>query len=521
MTTPFAFDWVHHAAQHRPETPALGSPEGWLSYAALDKRVRALAAVLRAQGLQAGERVLIALPNGPAPVVASLAAQALGAAAVEVHRDAGSSSLAAILQQCRPRHLFMLGRDTALWQPLLAQSPVEHLHVVHPSALPERMQSLLGPLAQHFSEDGLTQAQGALDSPERWQRKEEACALLVYTSGSTGVPRAVIQSHRNIAVNTAAIVRYLSLSAEDRAMAILPLAYCYGKSVLHSHLAVGASVFFDPRFVYPQVVMTAMQEQGCTGFAGVPLTFELLRRQVQPRAFALPKLRYLTQAGGRMEASTEEWVREQFQPTQLFVMYGQTEATARLSYLPPDKALAKKGSVGVAVEGVRLKIVDEAGKDCPEGEVGQLVAQGESITQGYFQAPEESAELLKGGWLWTGDLASMDAEGFVFLKGRAKEMLKVGGHRVSAQELEQGLLDHPDVLEVAVIGRDDAVEGEVAEAFVVLKPGSPLDEQTLKKHCRERLPAYKVPRGITFLTALPRSPAGKVLKASLKPGELT
>ena len=157
------------------------------------------------------------------------------------------------------------------------------------------------------------------------------------------------------------------------------------------------------------------------------------------------RLRYLTQAGGAMAPDTIAWVRAAFRPARLFVMYGQTEATARLSYLPPERADDKAGSIGIPIPGVELRVMDEPAIEAPPGEVGELVARGDNVTPGYLDEPEETAAILRDGWLWTGDLAERDADGFFYHRGRAKEVLKIGGHRVSPIEIEQVLARHPDV----------------------------------------------------------------------------
>ena len=367
-----------------------------------------------------------------------------------------------------------------------------------------------------LGEDGRLEGPvGELDEPVR---DLDAAALLVYTSGSTGAPRGVIQTHANIDANTRSICEFLQLSAADRAMAILPLSYCYGKSVLQTHLMVGGSVFFDHRFMYPRLVVETIGRERCTGFAGVPLTFELIRRQVDPRSIAMPTLRYLTQAGGAMSLATTRWVREAFSPARLFVMYGQTEATARLAYLAPEDGEENAGSIGRPIPGVELEVVDESGAPRPAGEEGQLVARGANVTSGYFRAPAETAEILHGGWLWTGDLARKDADGFIFLTGRARELMKIGGYRVNPAEIEQRLCAHPDVLEAAVLGQSHPISGEVPVAFVVKRAEASLSEPELRRHCRTALPAYKVPAAVWFIEALPRTSAGKVAKTELKVG---
>ncbi|NOK36228.1 acyl--CoA ligase [Corallococcus exercitus] len=507
--------WVRGHAAATPDAPAVDSPWARLTYAQLEARMLKLAGQLRAAGVEPGARVLIALPLGCAAAVAGLAVQALGACAVELDRETGADSLASILAQTGARHAVIFGQDARRWT---GRSQLGHFFVVHGSRPPERMLGLLKPAScSWLQEDGEVDPEaGATPLAALPSLTPEAHASIVYTSGSTGTPRGVVQTFANIAANTRSIVEYLGLTPRDRAMLILPLHYCYGKSVLQTHLLAGGSVFLDPRFMYPQVVLEAMASEACTGFAGVPLTFELLRRQAAPDSLAKLQLRYLTQAGGGMSPDTIRWTREAFHPAELFVMYGQTEATARLSYLPPSRATDKAGSIGQGIPGVTLAVVADDGTPLPDGEVGQLVAKGANVTPGYLNAPDDTAAILHDGWLWTGDLAWRDADGFFFLVGRAKEILKVGGHRVSPAEMEHVLARHPAVLEVAVVGVPDDLGGEAACAAVVLQPGATAKEDDLRRFCREALPAHKVPRHVLFTEALPRGPTGKVLKADLR-----
>ncbi len=513
--SPFAFDWVFEHAEARPEAPAFGTPQhGWTSYARLAALVRSLAAKLAEEGVGGSGFVIQAAPSNAVAVAASLAAQALGAGAVDVNRELGREALLEILRQTEARTAIVAGRDVALWAELGRVAGLQHLLIVHPSRPTERMEAVLAglrwtwiPEAGDFSCDGAV--------PE-FVRREHAPALLIYTSGSTGVPRGVVQTHANIDANTRAICRYLELGPEDRAMATLPLFYCYGKSVVQTHLCVGGSVFFDHRFMYPRVVMEAIGEQQCTNFAGVPLTFESLRRHVDLSTLKLDTLRFVTQAGGAMHPDTIAWARQAFAPAKLFVMYGQTEATARLTYLPPERAEEKRGSVGRALHNLEVRVVDEGAKPVATGAVGNVVARGPSITPGYFRAPEETAAILRDGWLWTGDLGRLDDEGFLFLAGRTKEFLKLAGNRVSALEIEEVLGRHPAVHEVAVVGTHDPDGEEQALAFVVSAPESSPDEHALRRHCREQLPAFKVPKYVRFTRSLPRTASGKVAKAELQ-----
>lgn len=216
-----------------------------------------------------------------------------------------------------------------------------------------------------------------------------------------------------------------------------------------------------------------------------------------------------------MQQDTIAWARAAFAPAPLYVMYGQTEATSRLSYLPPAWAPEKRGSIGRGMPGVELRVVDEQGAPVPPGVEGHLVARGEVVMPGYLDAPEETSKVLKRGWLWTGDLATWDADGFVFITGRAKQVLKLGGHRVAPAELEHALTSRAGVREAVVVGAPDGLEGEVAIAFVI-SDDALLDQSDLLRHCRSLLPAPRVPRRVVLVPDFPRNTAGKVLLGELQ-----
>ena len=515
--SPSPADWLFFHADRTPDSPAIANPTSRLSYGEMAAAVRALAGHLTARGIGPGSRVLLALPNLPATVVAGLALNALGATSVEVSREWGAEILSDIVRRADVRHAFVWARDVQLWREALDERPLDHLWAVHRGALPTALEdAFAGMPATLFLEDGRIDPDLAAapllsmrDLTPDWP------ALVLYTSGSTGVRHGVVQTFRNVDANTRSIVEYLGLTAEDRALLALPLYYCYGRSVLQTHLFVGGSVFLEGRMAFPRTVLEAIAAEGCTGFAGVPLTFEIFRRQVDISAIKLPRLRYLTQAGGAMAPDTIAWVRAAFRPARLYVMYGQTEATARLSYLPPEQAEDKAASIGIPIPGVELRVVDDLGRELPPGGIGELVARGPNVTPGYLDEPDETAAILHDGWLQTGDLAECDADGFFFHRGRVKEMIKIGGHRVSPIEIEQVVARHPDVAEAAVIGIPHQLMGEVTHAIVVPRPGTTPDQADLHRFCRERMPAYRVPAGFTLVPALPRNESGKLLRAEV------
>lgn len=341
-------------------------------------------------------------------------------------------------------------------------------------------------------------------------------AALMFTSGSTGTPRAVMISHRNIVANTGGIIDYLGLDASDRVMAVLPFHYCFGASLLHTHLRVGGRVVINSHFAYPQLMLDQLERTECTGLAGVPSTYQLLLRSSSFPERRFPALRRLQQAGGKLpNVFIEELLRAQPQAL-YYLMYGQTEATARLSYLPPERLATKLGSIGRGMPGVELRVLRPDGAPAAVGEVGELVARGDNVALGYWDDPEETARTFRDGALWTGDLARMDEDGFLYVVDRAKDFIKPSGHRTAAKEVEDYLVALKDVVEAAAIGVPDDRLGEAVAAFVVLRRGSPLGREDVLAHCRAVMPGYMVPRELTLLPALPKTSAGKVAKAELR-----
>jgi long-chain acyl-CoA synthetase len=342
-------------------------------------------------------------------------------------------------------------------------------------------------------------------------------AALMFTSGSTGKPRGVMVSHANIIANTESIIQYLGLTAADRIMTVLPFHYCFGTSLLHTHLRAGGSLVIDSRFMYPEVVLQRMIDTQCTGFAGVPSHFQLLLNRSSLRQKGFPHLRYVQQAGGHLPPASVRALRDSLPGTRIFVMYGQTEATARLSYLPPELLDSKLGSIGKGIPGVTLQVLTEAGAPVNPGEIGEIVAQGPNVALGYWKAPLESAVTFRDGKLFTGDLATVDADGFIYVVGRSKDFLKVGGRRVSCRRLEEQILEYGAVMEAAVVSLADPILGDAVKLFVVPRDlKSDGLETRLRLFCRECMPPYLVPKEIIIVVCLPKNSAGKVLKERLK-----
>lgn len=344
----------------------------------------------------------------------------------------------------------------------------------------------------------------------------DADALLMFTSGTTSGPKAVRLTHRNIQANTGSIISYLDLRRDDRMLVILPFFYCYGASLLHTHLRAGGSIVLCNQFVFPEVAIDMMERTRCTGFAGVPSSFQLLLRASTFASRPLPSLRQIQQAGGRLPpVMVEELVAAQ--PTaQLYVMYGQTEGTARLSYLPPEQRSTKAGSIGRGIPGVTLRVLDDDGRPVGVGEIGEIVAYGDNVSPGYYNDPDESAKKFHGGGLWTGDLAVIDDDGFIYIVDRKADFIKSWGHRVSSLEIEACVLQMSDLVSAAAIGVPDPGAGEAIALAATVRPGAAVSADDVLAFLRRNLAKHMVPRSVHLVEAMPMTASGKIAKTELR-----
>lgn len=369
---------------------------------------------------------------------------------------------------------------------------------------------------QFFDEDDFsTFCQTPASADLSSQVDENQVAELIFTSGSTGLPKGVMLTHKNLIANTSSIVEYLTLTEKDIIEIVLPFFYCYGLSLLHTHLRVGGSVVMNNSFIFIGSVINDLKNYKCTGFAGVPSHYQILLRKTKSfKTTEFPDLRYVTQAGGKLHTVFISEFTEAFPKVDFYVMYGQTEATARLSHLPPARLADKLGSIGKGIPGVTLRVVDEAGKDIAAGDTGEIVAKGDNIMLGYLHDKAATDHALRDGWLYTGDLATVDTDGFIYLTARKKEIIKVGGKRVSPKEIEEVIVSIPEVVDCTIEAVDDDLLGEAIKATLVV---ASLKENTLtaegvQRYCAGKLASFKVPQFVEFIDKVEVNSAGKKVK---------
>jgi len=480
-----------------------------VSYSQLWNDVCHVSRYLQNQNINAGDRVGILVENSPEYIATYYGVLAAGGVAVGLNAAAKARDLVNWLNHCDAKWLFVQSTHPELES--ISQVLNQEINIVnigeHQSTLALSSTNWNGIVTQPV----VTGSDVITDISDSSQP-----AAIIYTSGTTGKPKGVTLSHRNLVANTESIVSYLDLCERDRILNILPFHYSYGNSVMHTHLAVGGSLVLENSLMFPQKVLKKMEEEKVTGFSGVPSTYAILLSRTNLKDYDLSLVRYMTQAGGPMAPASVERFTSELPHVKFFVMYGQTEATARLTYLPPDRLVEKLGSVGVAIPGVTIRICDEKGQEVKTGETGEIQASGENIMLGYWNDSDATRQVIQDSWLHTGDLAHFDDDGYIFIDGRSSDMIKTGANRVSPKEIEEVILELEGVEEVAAVGVADDILGQVIKAVLVVSPGASLEKRIVQAHCHKNLAQYKIPKFIDFVSELPKTSSGKVQRFMLQ-----
>ena len=505
---------VHHVLEKTadvlPKEIALIHNGNYITYSIINSSANKLANFLKALQIKKGDRIRIFYKNSFEYVISYFAILKAGAIAVPLNTESTSDSLIYIFNNCSLKGLISSQQYKPLINKILSNtSSLEWIifdNIVDENNIPNRIEK--------YSFSSIFKQQSA--NFKSTDIIDSDIATILYTSGSTGKPKGVVLSHLNIVTNTKSIVSYLNLTSKDKILVVLPFHYCYGKSLLHTHFMVGGTVVLDNRFLYPNLVLDTMLKEKVTGFSGVPSTFSVLLNHSNFGKITFPDLRYVTQAGGALAPYLIKRLTETIPDKKVYIMYGATEASARLSYLEPGDLKYKLGSIGKAIPNVELKVVNEKGKIAEPMEVGEIVARGSNIMLGYWNDPAETNLVLREDGYHTGDLAKIDHDGYFYIVGRKKDMLKVGGNRFSAKQVEEVVCQLPGIDEIAIIGIDDEILGEVVKAFIVPKPGSTLNEDELRTFCSEKLAKYMQPQQYEFISEMPKNSSGKILKDKLR-----
>jgi len=489
---------VHHRGRDR-------------TYGEIWDQATAVAGWLRDRGLRRGQRVALLVPNSPEYVVCYFGILMAEGIVVALNPDTTPRELQHALVHCEPAVVMATAKCTNHLRAIAGKLPWVRATIQLEDGEPE-------PLAPGQSAVTLSNvlAHAPLDRPAENANASQA-AQIIYTSGTTGSPKGVTLTHRNVVANCRSIVEYLRLQASDSIFVVLPFFYSYGNSLLLTHVAAGGRLVLASDFVFWSRALDLMEQQRATGFAGVPSTYAMLLHKTNFTERAFSDLRYLTCAGGGLAPATVERLRSAVPHAEIFPMYGQTEATARLSTLMPKDLDAKPGSIGKGIPGVELSVLDKHGHPVAVGEVGEIVARGENVMLGYWDDPRSTRRVLREGRLHTGDMARLDEDGYIYVVGRRSDIIKSNSYRIDPKEIEELIFEMEGIVDVAVVGRADEMLGEVAVAFVVPSSnGDRPSEQAVAEHANRNLPRYKHLRNVHMLDALPKTDSGKVKRAELR-----
>ena len=350
---------------------------------------------------------------------------------------------------------------------------------------------------------------------DTFQTMPDDTAVILYTSGTTGRPKGAELTHFNMLFNAMVCVeKLLPVKTDEVGLGALPLFHSFGQTcVMNTMLYAGGTLTLLPRFE-PQKALEVMARDRVTLFAGVPTMYFYLLNFPEADKYDLSALRTCVSGGSAMPVEVMHAFNKKYNVT-ILEGYGLSETSPVASFNHLDRP-PKPGSIGTPIWGVEMRCVDSEGREVQVGELGEIVIRGHNVMKGYYKRPEATAEAIKGGWFYTGDLAFMDEDGYFFIKDRVKDMIIRGGFNVYPREVEEVLYGHPAIAEAAVIGVPDPALGEEIKAVVALKPGQAVSEQELIAYCKERLAAYKYPRSVEFRETLPKTATGKILKRELK-----
>jgi long-chain acyl-CoA synthetase len=475
------------------EKTALKLDELEMSYRALDTASARVAGLLAQRGIGPGERVGVMLPNVPEFAVVYYGVLRAGGVVVPMNPLLKEREVAFYLGDSGARLVFAW-HGFAEAAEAGAREPGTDCLFVTPGEF-ARLLSEVEPAA------------------EPAERAPDDTAVILYTSGTTGTPKGAELTHSNLTSNVATVVALHSFSERDVLLGALPLFHSFGQTCsMNATIASGATLSLIPRFDAGRA-LGIIERDGATVFQGVPTMYSALLHHPERESFNTSTLRVCVSGGASLPAEVLRGFEEAFGCT-LLEGYGLSETSPVASSNRPDRE-RRPGSVGVPIDGVQIRIVDENGAEVPIGARGEIVIRGPNVMKGYWGRPDATAETIRDGWFHTGDIGVMDEDGYFFIVDRLKDMIIRGGYNVYPREVEEVLYEHPAVREVAVVGVPDPELGEEVAAAVALKEGAAADEDELRDFVKARVAPYKYPRVISFFPDLPKGPSGKIVKREI------
>src|SRR4051812_43655079 len=481
------------AAEHADQT-ALKLDEAEVTYAGLDEASARVAALLRDKGLEPGDRVGVMLPNVPYFAVAYYGVLRAGGVVV-------------------PMNVLLKGREVKFY---LSDPEAKILFAWHDFAeAAEKGADDAGAecvlVKPGEFEKLLAEVEADADVADR---DDDDTAVILYTSGTTGTPKGAELTHSNLTRNVEVASGLWDYTGDDVILGALPLFHSFGQTcALNCAIRAGATLTLLPRFE-PGKALEILERDKVTVFLGVPTMYAAMLNCSDREKYDTSCLRMCGSGGAAMPVEVMRGFEEAFD-CKVLEGYGLSETSPVASFNHPDRE-RKPGSIGTPIEGVEMKVVDDDGKEVAQGEVGEIVIKGHNVMKGYWKKDDATAEAIKDGWFYTGDMAQVDEDGYFFIVDRKKDMIIRGGYNVYPREIEEVLYEHPAVAEAAVVGVPHEELGEEVGAAVALKDGQDVSEDELRAHVKEQVAAYKYPRKIWFVDELPKGPTGKILKREIE-----
>jgi len=460
-----------------------------------------MAAALQTLGLKKGEHVAVLFPNSLDTLLAYFSIIKAGGTVIPINPVYTPREMAFILANSEAKILLTAAPFREKIQEIKPQTPLLSQIIFREETDP----SIFSVLKKWAS------------SPSALKPVDLAAedkAIIFYTSGTLGQPKGVILTHGNFSFSGPNIAQAYGLKENDVTIAVLPLVHVFAvASPVFGSLSSGGTVVIMERF-QAESVLQAIEYYGITWFPGVPTMFNYLYHAYEKMATNIKTLRMGLSGGASLSVELLKNWEKRFGPFILEV-YGLTESTGLVT-ANPVHGLRKPGSIGLTVSHVQTRLLDKEGQEVKQGEVGELIFKGPNATKGYWKIPQLTAETIRDGWVYTGDLAKQDEDGYFYIVGRKKELIITGGYNVYPREIEEVLYTHPAIYEAAVVGIPDEVKGEVPKAFITLHPGQSISEKEVIEFCKQYLAHYKIPKQVEIRKELPKSSTGKILHRELK-----
>lgn len=480
----------------------------------LAREATAMAAGLRAMGIEQGDRVMVMMPNCPEVLLSYQAIERAGAVIIPVLPILKSQEIYYIAMNSEAKAIV----TSALLLPLLrsALAPVPTMRSIISTGITGEQEPGVPQVVAYNEvvEKGKHKADAYLEDLEGVVPRPDDTAVILYTSGTTGNPKGVVLSHRSLIANAISGQGEVQNPKEhfgEVQLAILPLAHGYGILVSNVAYLTGVRIVMHPRFD-TSAVLSAIERHRVIGFAGVPAMFVALLYAPDAEQYDTSSLQSCVSGSAPLPVEILKGFERKYS-CQIREGYGLSEACAALTGHGAEMQ-QKPGSVGVPLAGIEIRVVDENDTSLPTGEIGEIIARGPNIMQGYYNMPEETVAALRNGWLHTGDMGYFDEDGYLYIVERKKDLIIRGGENVYPRDVEEILATHPAVIEAAVVGIPSQRMGEEVKAYVV--SNAPVDKEALMAYCREKLANYKTPSEIEFVAALPRNAVGKIDKKELR-----